>query len=155
LLQVWRKHPEVTANHTLLIAGKPLDDVYEQQLAEQIAETKGAVFHPGFVKEHLIPVYFSAADVVVLPFENILTSGSLVLAMSYGKPIIAPRLGNIPETIGAADWLLYDVDEAQGLGKAIEKSTRSDLDQLRKLTGEMSAQLGWDKIAHQNSSTLL
>ncbi|NJL19686.1 MAG: glycosyltransferase [Leptolyngbyaceae cyanobacterium SM1_3_5] len=151
LLEVWRDHPEITANHTLLIAGKPLDDAYEQQLVKQVAATKGAVLHPGFVKDNSIPVYFSAADVVILPFENILTSGSLVLAMSYSKPIIAPRLGSIPETIGTADWLLYEADEEQGLLRAIEKSTEVNLNELERLTGEMGDRLSWDSIAHKTA----
>lgn len=31
-----------------------------------------------------------------------------MLAMSYGKPIITLRTGTIVETLGAADWLLYE-----------------------------------------------
>jgi len=151
LLQTWRDHPEITVNHTLLIAGKPLNDAYGQQLTRQVAGTKGAILHPGFVEEHLIPVYFSAADVVVLPFENILTSGSLLLAMSYNKPIIAPKLGSILETIGKADWLLYKPGEEQDLLCAIKKSSQVDLDELGHLMGEMGDRLDWGAIAQKTA----
>ena len=35
----------------------------------------------------------NASDVVVLPFRDILTSDSAILAMSFGKPVITPAIG--------------------------------------------------------------
>lgn len=149
LLQTWRDHPEVTANHTLLIAGKALGDAYGQQLVQQVAEVKGVVLHQGFVEDHLIAVYFSAANVVVLPFENILTSGSLILAMSYGKPIIAPRLPGMTETLGTATELLYDPRNEQGLFQAIQQSTQIDLNAMSQKVHQACHQLDWGKIGEK------
>ncbi|MBD2028219.1 glycosyltransferase family 4 protein [Leptolyngbya sp. FACHB-711] len=148
-LQTWQRNPEVAANHTLLIAGKTLDDVYGQQLTKQVAGTKGAILHLGFVKDHLIPIYFSAADVVVLPFENVLTSGSLILAMSYGKPIIAPRSPGISETLGTASELLYDSQDEQGLVRAMQHSTVVDLAVLWQQVNQECDRLGWETIAEK------
>lgn len=149
LLQVWTNHPEVTAEHTLLIAGKVLDEAYGQQLIKQVAEAKGAILHQGFVENHLIPVYLSAADVVVLPFENILTSGSLVLAMSYGKAIIAPRSPGIVETLGSAAQLLYDPQDSQGLLQAIHHATEVDLTALGQQISQECDRLNWDAIGEK------
>lgn len=149
LLQTWRDHPEVTANCTLLIAGKPLDDSYGQQLMEQVAKTEGAILHLGFVEDHLIPVYFSAADAVILPFENVLTSGSLLLAMSYGKPVIAPRSPGIVETLGSATELLYDSQDEQGLFHALQTSLDSDLATLTQKVCQECDRLKWESIAEK------
>lgn len=153
LLQTWHNHPEITSKHTLLIAGKPLNDVYEQQLREQVAETKGAILHAGFVEDHLIPIYFSAADVVILPFENILTSGSLILAMSYGKPIIAPHSPNIVETLGSATELLYNSQNQQGLLQAIKRSTQIDLNKVRQQVHQECIRLDWRTIRGKTYQT--
>lgn len=151
LLRIWQNHPEVTAEHTLLIAGKPLNDAYGQELAEQVATTKGSILHLGFVENHLVPIYFSAADFIVLPFKNILTSGSLLLAMSYAKAIIAPRSSGIVETLGAADWLLYDPEQDQGLQDqgllwAIRKATEIDTQKLGSLINDACNRLDWNAI---------
>lgn len=57
--------------------------------------------------EHLI----DACDGVVLPYRNILNSGSALHALSRNRPVLAPRIGSLPELqehVGE-DWLyLYD-----------------------------------------------
>ncbi|MDP3455947.1 glycosyltransferase family 4 protein [Methyloversatilis sp.] len=44
--------------------------------------------------------YFSAADVVALPYREGTTSGVLKVAMAFGKPVIASDVGDISETLG-------------------------------------------------------
>ncbi|MFA6081480.1 MAG: glycosyltransferase [Patescibacteria group bacterium] len=46
----------------------------------------------GFVKERLIPLYFSAADQVILPYRSMISSsGPLSLAFSFEKPTILSK----------------------------------------------------------------
>lgn len=151
LLQTWKQHPEITADHTLLIAGKPKDETYGQQLVEQATAVKGIVLHQGFIDDHLIPVYLSAADVVILPFKDILTSGSLILAMSFDRPIIAPRMPGIAETLGTASDLLYAPQDEQGLLNAIQKSVNSDLTALRHFVERECDRFNWKFIAGETA----
>jgi hypothetical protein len=58
-------------------------------------------------------------------------------------------LGSIPETMGEADWLLYDPNEKQGLLHAIKRSLQIDLNALAKLTHEMCDRLDWRVIAQK------
>jgi glycosyltransferase involved in cell wall biosynthesis len=149
LLQLWKEQQAILADNTLLVVGKALEDCYGQGLIEQSSGTENIILQNTFIEDDQIHLYFSAADVVILPFERILTSGSLILAMSYGKPIIAPRLSSIPEAIGAADWLLYDPKEKHGLLHAIKESTQIDLEALGQLTSEMCDRLDWGAIAQK------
>jgi beta-1,4-mannosyltransferase len=153
LLQTWRNHPEVTAGHSLLIAGKSLDPQFGQYLAQQVANTKGAILHLGFVENHQIPIYFSAADIVVLPFENILTSGSLLLAMSYAKPIIAPRSLTVTETVGDAAALLYDPEDEQGLLQSLKISTDIDTRMICQQMFQECDRLDWTDIGMKTNQT--
>lgn len=54
-----------------------------------------------------------ASDAVILPYRQILNSGSAIFALSRNRPVIAPAIGSLPELrdeVGA-DWLyLYDGD---------------------------------------------
>lgn len=149
LLQVWQDNKEILAGNTILIAGQALNEAYGRKLSEQVSEIDGAILHANFVEDRQIYLYFSAADLVVLPFKRILTSGSLILAMSYGKPIIAPRLQNLTETLGEADWLLYDPNDEQGLLHAIKDSNEVDLSALSQLVSEACDHLNWNKIAQK------
>ena len=46
-----------------------------------------------------IGLIMHAADVATLPFVATLTSGTLILALSWAKPVIAPALGCFPATV--------------------------------------------------------
>lgn len=96
--------------------------------------------------------YCSAAGIVVLPFQRMLTSGSLLLAMTFDKPVIAPRLAVIAEALGPAGDLLYDPQDERGLAGAIELGARTDLRSLAGRTRRQCDQLAWRAIAQQASS---
>ncbi|MDR3414423.1 MAG: glycosyltransferase family 4 protein [Formivibrio sp.] len=53
----------------------------------------------------------AVSDLVVLPYRDILNSGSVFHTLSLARPVCAPRLGALPEVqqIVGSDWLyLYD-----------------------------------------------
>jgi len=49
------------------------------------------------VADSEVPVYFSAADMLVLPYTRASQSGVAHIAMSYGLPIVASRVGGLVE----------------------------------------------------------
>ncbi len=149
LLRVWRRNEHFFKKDTLLIVGKPLNSAYGQKIKQIAATIAGVIIYPEFVEDDRMHLFFSAATVVVLPFENILTSSSLVVAMSYGKPIIAPNLGGIQETLGEADKLLYAPNNDQELFLALEKSTKIDLKEIRKLVTKACNRLDWHEIGQK------
>ena len=149
LLQVWGENQDIFAGDTLLIAGKPWDETYAKKLQELAEGMERVMIYPQFVEQNKLHLYFSAANVVVLPFKKILNSGSLILAMSFGKPFIAPRLGGLIEVVGDADRLLYDPEDDAGLLKAMRKSTQVDLQQLSQLVVKECDRLDWDSIAQK------
>jgi len=149
LLSVWSQFQPQYPDALLVIAGRALDQAYSRRLAQLATNTPGVVLHDGYVEDSRMHLYFSAADVMVLPFEAILTSSSVILAMSYDLPVIAPRLGGIAETVGAANALLYDPQEQAGLLTALKTSTEADLAALRLLVKQECDRLDWNDIAQQ------
>jgi len=72
---------------------------------------------------------------MVLPYRQILTSGSAMLGMSFGKPVIAPAIGGLPEVCPKeARSLLYDPDDEYGLDKAIDQAMSMDRDTYRRMS---------------------
>lgn len=54
--------------------------------------------------------YFAACDVVALPYLEGTTSGILKLALAFGKPVVATRVGDFPEQVPAGGGLIIDND---------------------------------------------
>lgn len=155
ILEVWRSQPELNTNHYLLIVGKALDVPYASTLRQQVQTINNVALIDQFIPDEAIHLYFSAADIIVLPFNQILTSGSLLLAVSYGKPIIAPNLPNLRETLGEATDFLYDPDDPTGLLMAMQRSLNSDLTLLQQKVEQAGDRLSWDRIAQATKKTYL
>jgi glycosyltransferase involved in cell wall biosynthesis len=151
LINIWQNYQDIFTYNTLVIAGKPVNNSYYLQLQEISKNTPRFILIPKFIESSKIHLFFSAADVVVFPFEKILTSGSLILAMSYNKPIIAPDLGGIAETLGLAGQLLYDHNDEQGLLKTLQQSTTMDLQALSLLVKQECDALDWELIAQKTA----
>jgi beta-1,4-mannosyltransferase len=105
----------------LLIAGAASED-YAASLRRLIESAGGPGrirLHAGEVADDDLQLYFNACDAVVLPFKDILNSGSLLLAMSFGCPVVAPRLGSIPEVACPTAWHAYAPADPDGLRGAL------------------------------------
>lgn len=144
LLRVWRTLGFHDA--CLVIAGRCLDPQFGREIADLARNTFQVRLVPQFIPDAEIPKYFSAADVVVLPFVQVQTSGSLLLAMSYGKPTIAPRLGDIPEALRGADDLLFEAANETSLKCRLEEARQQDLEDLSRRTRAACDRLDWTRI---------
>ena len=69
----------------LIIAGRTLNSEYSDKVISEIGDSTNIEYRPGFVPDNMVSVYMSAADIVVFPYKQILSSGSVLLAMSFGK----------------------------------------------------------------------
>lgn len=98
-----------------------------------------------------VQLYMNAADAVVLPFTRVLTSGSVILAMSFGTPVIAPRLGCLPDVLGPKTELLYDPDDPNGLRVAMKRAPTLDLDEIGQ-TRERAMSFDWDVVGERTAA---
>jgi glycosyltransferase involved in cell wall biosynthesis len=54
----------------------------------------------GLVPAAEMGLYLAAADLVALPYREILHSGTAILALSFGRPVLVPRVGALAELAG-------------------------------------------------------
>jgi beta-1,4-mannosyltransferase len=131
----------------LLIVGNPSNDATRKELINR-CEADGRInIYLHYVPENEIQIYMNAADVAVFPYTDILTSGSVLLAMSFGKAIIVPRIGCISETLDAQGSFLYDPNNASGLSSALQIALSSDLDAMGQYNRINAENFNWKKIA--------
>jgi beta-1,4-mannosyltransferase len=65
--------------------------------------------------------WFAATDVTVLPYVDVLNSGTTMLSATFGKPVFLPDKPHLREQYGHEPWVhLFSVDErGEGLERAI------------------------------------
>jgi beta-1,4-mannosyltransferase len=130
----------------LIIAGKCTNKSIIQSI-HKFKKTNKIDFYEGYVATEDVAVYFKACDVVCLPFKEITTSGSALLALSFCKPIIAPRIGaliDFPSDVG----FLYDPSKSNALFIGITEAISSKkLDRMSESAIRYAETLSWDEIA--------
>ena len=119
--------PSSDPQDRLLICGKPLPKKLGRELEARAAADPRIVLRLERIPEGDLSGILRAADAVVLPFRDILTSGSAILALSHGRPVIAPAMGCLPETLPADATILYEPDARDGLRDALRTASRADL----------------------------
>lgn len=102
LIKAFEQLPEsMAAGSRLLIVGEIWED--REELRKQIESSpysEKITLIDEYVPDERIPVYFSAANVVVLPYTRASQSGIAHIAMTFGKPVIVSEVGGLMESMG-------------------------------------------------------
>lgn len=85
----------------LVIAGEPYGsfEKYAAQIEASPAKEHIHVF-PDFISDAEVGKYFSAADLVVLPYRSATQSGVSPVAVNFGIPLVVTPVGGLEEQIG-------------------------------------------------------
>jgi beta-1,4-mannosyltransferase len=81
----------------LLVAGRPKPESTAAEIEGLAARDPRIRTHLGFVRDDDIQLYLKAADLMALPFREILNSGSAMLSLSFGCPVLVPQKGAMGE----------------------------------------------------------
>ncbi len=86
----------------LTIAGKPASESYAEELRRIAFGTRQIDLRLGFVEDLEIPALIGESDLLILPYDmrSSLNSGTVLLAFSYARTVICPRIGTIDELNG-------------------------------------------------------
>jgi glycosyltransferase involved in cell wall biosynthesis len=131
----------------LVIAGRAVDGAYGARVAAAAKGDERIILELGFVPDDELQVYLRAADVVATPFLEIFTSGSVLLAMSFERAVIAPRRGCVVDTLDEAGGILYDADDPQGLEGALRVAMDEDLESMGRHNGTRLERFDWNRVA--------
>jgi beta-1,4-mannosyltransferase len=131
----------------LLIAGRPCSTSYARQLIAATHLKEHVHFHPFYIPCTEVPVYFGAANAVVLPYSDVLSSGATILAHSMARPVIAPAIGCLPEMVPPGTGWLYDPRDAAGLRDAMQHALVADRIETGKRCLSFAEAFTWDAVA--------
>lgn len=116
----------VDRNSHLLIAGEFSSQHYFETIRSMIAPEAVARVHivDRFLGDDEIMSYVAGLDALVLSYKQVLTSGVAMLALSAGVPVVAPRIGGIPDMVCERTGVLYDPTMPDGLAEAMREVLR-------------------------------
>ncbi len=85
---------------TLLVVGEFYNN--EAQYRDQVRRLgidDAVIFHSDYVPNEEVGAYFSAADVMTLPYKSATQSGIIQIAYNFHRPVIATDVGGLGEVI--------------------------------------------------------
>jgi glycosyltransferase involved in cell wall biosynthesis len=144
LIRAFQQLPDPSA--VLLIAGesKALDLTAKLQTLSEVDPRVRLQLE--WISDERLLGYLAAADLVVLPYAEVLNSGSALLALSFDRPILVPKagsLGELQEAVGSAWVRTYtgelttaELEDAASWALKTPRPAHAPLDLLR-----------WDHIA--------
>lgn len=107
----------------MLLAGKTSDRDREW-IEQALPSTVRAIRDHRFIPDDEVQLWMRAADTIVLPFENVLNSGSVFLCATFGRSVVVPRSPQLEAELGEQPWVRYfePMGDGDGLRDAIRDS---------------------------------
>ena len=107
------------------------------------------------VPDQDVPILFRAADFAVLPYRRVLTSGSLLLALSLATPVVAPDFPSLREVVtDGEDAYLFDPADPRGLVGALRRASSTDgmaLQAMRRRALATARRFDWQPLGRELS----
>jgi beta-1,4-mannosyltransferase len=132
----------------LVIAGRPATDADAEVVCTAARRDARVQTHLGFVSDPDVQRFLKAADFVVLPYRDVLTSGAALLALSFARPLVVPRRGCLVELEHEGCAIGYDPDAPDGLRAALAAAAAvTELEPWRQRAAAAADRRAWEPIA--------
>lgn len=138
-----------------VIAGKTQGEDYDkyQNFIEKQKINEVVRSDIRFIPDDEIKYYFTAADIVALPYLELFQSGVLLLAYAYGKPIVCTDRGEFKTLVKNGETgLIVPANNHKALAKALTQLLNNPEYGLKMaIQGKayIEEKLSWDKIGSQ------
>jgi glycosyltransferase involved in cell wall biosynthesis len=146
LIEAFESLPDdVRSRAHLLIIGEAWEDQASVMRARQSVYSGQITIVDHYVSDDEISLYFSAADVLVIPYTRASQSGVAHIGMAFGLPIVASRVGGLTESLGMYQGTWFVNPGIPGeLVIALEDTYRG-----RDVRFPPPPELRWERIADQ------
>ncbi|MBI4946460.1 MAG: glycosyltransferase [Bacteroidetes bacterium] len=136
--------------YALVIAGEVYGsfDKYNQQI-EKLGVKNKISLHIRYISDDEVPLFFSSADVCVLPYKSATQSGITSISYHFDLPLIATDTGGLKESIlHNQTGLIVDSPDATLLAKAVENYFSRNLKpKFQEEIRLLKTKLSWSNLA--------
>jgi glycosyltransferase involved in cell wall biosynthesis len=136
----------------LIIVGSNRYKDQMQLLSRDLGILQNVIF-PGLVKREDLPFYYAASDVVVVPSTYEAFPVVVLEAMASGRPVVASRVGGIPEAIETGlNGILFEPGNVAQLTEALVSLLKNE--SMRRRMGQEArhvaeARFDWNEVTNQ------
>jgi glycosyltransferase involved in cell wall biosynthesis len=134
---------------TLWIVGE-FYDARELYLAEitRLGLSEKIVVVDRYVSNEEVSAYFAGADLVVLPYVSATQSGITQIAFGLGKPVVATRVGGIPEAVehGRTGFIVPPEDPASLADAVIRYFQEDRREEFCRNIRQQQEKFSWDRM---------
>ncbi len=135
---------EVRTQAVLIIAGEAWEDVVSLDLIQNSPQSGSIILENRYIPDEEIPIFFSAADLLVLPYLRASQSGVAHIGIAYGLPILATKVGGLIESLGSYEGTRFvKPGDTEELTHAMEELIRAPCTHRYAPPNDMQ----WDRIA--------
>lgn len=137
--------PLLGPDYQLVIAGESYGsfEKYERQIADSGCADRIRVFNR-YIGDEEVPVFFSAADLCVLPYKSATQSGITAISLHFDLPVVATRVGGLAETIEKPGvGLMADDISAEAVARAIRTYGETGPETFADRIRAVKEQLTW------------
>ncbi len=136
----------------LMIVGEPVEDYSRYSRIIKDLCLENYIYEKlGYIPNDDIYLYFTAADIVVLPYTEVTQSGVLHIAYAFGKPVVATDVGGFSEVIveGKSGYLVGINDDRSFTARItdlfVDDIKRKDMGEYAKYLSD--TKYSWGSIA--------
>ncbi len=155
LLEAFREAQEtalLAANTQLIVVGYAADKKISRRILKLGALNSTVYLCAMPLHREAIPLYLGAADALVLPHLSQQTAGMLetaLLALSYGRTIVAPSLPRFNGMLPPSASILYDPTSRISLQQALQKVQTLRYGMNEKESQTFDAAKSWEHYGHR------
>ncbi|MBI4865121.1 MAG: glycosyltransferase [Candidatus Riflebacteria bacterium] len=133
----------------LVVAGECYEPEGEyRRLIEELGIVSRVRFVNRFIPNEEVAPYFAACDLVVLPYHTASQSGVVQIAYAMERPVLATRVGGLPEVIfeGETGLLVPPLDADALAGAVREFFARGGLETFRQGIAARRDLFAWSRM---------
>ncbi|MFN3306101.1 MAG: glycosyltransferase [Candidatus Kapaibacteriota bacterium] len=146
LLEALAMLPE---EYHLIIAGEPYVSFEKYQAMIENLNLKGRVsLFVRYISDAEVPLFFSAADVCILPYKSATQSGIVGIAYNFDLPVIATDVGGLAEMVEPfGTGIIVKEPEPKRIANAITLLFENPREEYIKGIKKYKSQANWDFFA--------
>lgn len=144
-----RAMEQLPGDHLLLVAGEFYDDRRRYEMALRLLDQQGRlILIDRYVANEEVPLFFSAADLMAAPYLSATQSGVIQVAHGFGLPVVASRVGGIPEVIEEGKTgFLVNAGDSRELAEKISLCLVADKKGVASYIAARTNRYSWSAMA--------
>jgi glycosyltransferase involved in cell wall biosynthesis len=140
---------KLSSDYQLLIAGEPYGsfEKYEKQIAA-LPNAQDVHTEARYISDEEVPLFFSAADVCILPYRSATQSGITAISYHFNLPMIATNVGGLQDSIRDGENGVIVEPAADDIASGVNRFfAKGNQEKFAANIAQLKKELSWEVLA--------